>query len=154
MNTLLILPWLINLKILLSVCVWMISRAILGSKSYKTNSTIRVTQSSVSIIKRIYSVASQRDSVKHDKQTISISLSQCIHQKQNRKACKRGQSGGVQQSWTLMRNTILLGQIIVIANIRMRSWSSQLAETMRKHHQLNKKEKVSTSRAETTTGIK
>src|SRR5436853_2816695 len=49
------------------------------------------------IIKCLYSVVSQRESVKNDKPTISMSLSHCIHQTLNSKASTRFQSGGLQQ---------------------------------------------------------
>src|SRR5207245_1968571 len=42
--------------------------------------------------------ASQRESVKNDKPTISMSLSHCIHQTLNSKASTRFHSGGLQQS--------------------------------------------------------
>src|SRR2546428_3956369 len=44
------------------------------------------------------SVVSQRESVKNDKPTISMSLSHCIHQTLNSKASTRFHSGGLQQS--------------------------------------------------------
>src|SRR5580698_1263184 len=43
------------------------------------------------------SVVSQRESVKNDKPTISMSLSHCIHQTLNSKASTRFHSGGLQQ---------------------------------------------------------
>src|SRR5437868_9414052 len=42
--------------------------------------------------------SSQRESVKNDKPTISMSLSHCIHQTLNSKASTRFHSGGLQQS--------------------------------------------------------
>src|SRR5207244_8184422 len=77
------------------------------------------------------SVVSQRESVKNDKPTISMSLSHCIHQTLNSKASTRFHSGGLQQSWTLILNTFLFGVIILIANILKRAFSSQLAAKLR-----------------------
>src|SRR5690349_1637217 len=74
------------------------SLATLGSKNHTTNITKIVTQSIGIIIKRLYSVVSQRESVKNDKPTISMSLSHCIHQTLNSKASTRFHSGGLQQS--------------------------------------------------------
>src|SRR5580698_4005645 len=62
------------------------------------------------------SVVSQRESVKNDKPTISMSLSHCIHQTLNSKASTRFHSGGLQQSLTL---------------ILKRAFSSQLAAKLR-----------------------
>src|SRR5205823_13514990 len=72
--------------------------ATLGSKNHTTNITKIVTQSIGIIIKRLQSVVSQRESVKNDKPTISMSLSHCIHQTLNSKASTRFHSGGLQQS--------------------------------------------------------
>src|SRR5438128_2905559 len=69
-----------------------------GSKNPTTNITKIVTQSIGIIIKRLSSVVSQRESVKNDKPTISMSLSHCIHQTLNSKASTRFHSGGLQQS--------------------------------------------------------
>src|SRR5215212_11811661 len=85
-------------KILIAVGVSIISLAPLGSKNHTTNITKIVTQSIGIIIKRLYSVVSQRASVKNDKPTISMSLSHCIHQTLNSKASTRYHSGGLQQS--------------------------------------------------------
>src|SRR3712207_1641958 len=74
---------------------------------------------------------SQRESVKNDKPTISMSLSHCIHQTLNSKASTRFHSGGLQQSRTLILNTFLFGVIILIANILKRAFSSQLAAKLR-----------------------
>src|SRR5207249_12181568 len=74
---------------------------------------------------------SQRESVKNDKPTISMSLSHCIHQTLNSKASTRFHSGGLQQSCTLILNTFLFGVIILIANILKRAFSSQLAAKLR-----------------------
>src|SRR5258708_24980514 len=76
-------------------------------------------------------VVSQRESVKNDKPTISISLSHCIHQTLNSKASTRFHSGGLQQSCTLILNTFLFGVIILIANILKMAFSSQLAAKLR-----------------------
>src|SRR5260370_33032092 len=77
------------------------------------------------------SVVSQRESVKNDKPTISMSLSHCIHQTLNSKASTRFHSVGLQQSSTLILNTFLFGLIILIANILKRAFSSQLAAKLR-----------------------
>src|SRR2546426_7212929 len=74
---------------------------------------------------------SQRESVKNDKPTISMSLSHSIHQTLNSKASTRFHSGGLQQSCTLILNTFLFGVIILIANILKRAFSSQLAAKLR-----------------------
>src|SRR5713226_9986839 len=118
-------------KILRAVGVGISSLATLGSKNHTTNITKIVTQSIGIIIKRIYSVVSQRESVKNDKPTISMSLSHCIHQTLNRKASTRYHSGGLQQSCTLILNTFLFGVIILIANILKRAFSSKLAAKLR-----------------------
>src|SRR5207248_2481086 len=55
----------------------LVCRLLLEKK--KTNITKIVTQSIVIIIKRLYSVVRQRESVKIDILFISISLSQCLH---------------------------------------------------------------------------
>src|SRR5215216_7036378 len=102
-----------------------------GSKNHTTNITKIVTQSIGIIIKRLESVVSQRESVKNDKPTISMSLSHCIHQTQNSKASTRFQSGGLQQSCTLILNTFLFGVIILIANFLKSAFSSQLAAKLR-----------------------
>src|SRR5450631_4871250 len=81
-------------KILISVGVWIISLASHGSKNHTTNITKIVTQSIGIIIKRLQSVVRQRESVKNDKPTISMSLSHCIHQTLNSKASTRFHSGG------------------------------------------------------------
>src|SRR5712692_11836259 len=107
------------------------SLATLGSKNHTTNITKIVTQSIGIIIKRLYSVASQRESVKNDKPTISMSLSHCIHQTLNSKASTRFHSGGHQKSSTLILNTFLFGVIILIANILKMAFSSQLAAKLR-----------------------
>src|SRR5207237_1261385 len=85
-------------KILIAVGLRSISLATLGSNNHTTKITKRVTQSIRIIIKRLKSVVSQRESVKNDKPTISISLSHCIHQTLNSKASTRFHSGGLQQS--------------------------------------------------------
>src|SRR5258708_38921827 len=85
-------------KILISVGVRIISLAPLGSKNHTTNITKIVTQSIGIIIHRLSSVVRQRESVKNDQPTISISLSHCIHQTLNSKASTRFHSGGLQQS--------------------------------------------------------
>src|SRR5260370_40875414 len=103
------------------------SLATLCSKNHTTNITKIVTQSMGMIIKRLSSVVSQRQSVKHDKPTISISLSHCIHQTPNSKASTRFHRGALQQSCTLILNTYLFGAIILIANILKTAFSSQLA---------------------------
>src|SRR5579883_3272981 len=90
-----------------------------------------VTQSIGIIIKRLYSVVSQRESVKNDKPTISMSLSHCIHQTLNSKASTRFHSGGLQQSLTLILNTFLIVVIILITNILKSAFSSQLAAKLR-----------------------
>src|SRR5438477_180676 len=76
----------------------LISLATLGSKNHTSNITKIVTQSIGIIIKRLSSVVRQRESVKNDKPTISMSLSHCIHQTLNSKASTRFHSGGLQQS--------------------------------------------------------
>src|SRR5207302_581858 len=73
----------------------------------------------------------QRESVKNDKPTISMSLSHCIHQTLNSKASTRFHSGGLRQSGTLILNTFLFGVIILLANILKRAFSSQLAAKLR-----------------------
>src|SRR5439155_1396001 len=85
-------------KILIAVGVLIISLATLGSKNHTTNITKIVTKNIGIIIKRLKSVVSQRESVKNDKPTISMSLSHCIHQTLNSKASTRFHSGGLQQS--------------------------------------------------------
>src|SRR5690554_7413682 len=45
----------------------------------------------------LFRSVSQRESVKNDKPTISMSLSHCIHQTLNSKASTRFHSGGLQQ---------------------------------------------------------
>src|SRR5450830_2135337 len=107
------------------------SVATLGIKNHTTNLTKIVTQSIGIIITRLYSVVSQRESVKNAKPTISMSLSHCIHQTLNSKAYPRFHSGGLQQSSTLILNTFLFGVIIIIANILKRAFSSQLAAKLR-----------------------
>src|SRR5438045_2271873 len=98
----------------------------------KTNNIKKILTQTISIIiKRLYSVVSQRESVKKDKPTISMSLSHCIHQKLNSKTSTRFHSGGLQQSLTLIPNTFLFGGIILIANILKRAFSSQLAAKLR-----------------------
>src|SRR5205807_9913815 len=79
----------------------------------------------------LFRSVSQRESVKNDKPTISMSLSHCIHQTLNSKASTRFHSGGLQQSRTLILNTFLFGVIILIANILKRAFSSQLAAKLR-----------------------
>src|SRR6266508_4940979 len=81
-------------KILIAVGVGIISLASLGSKNHTTNITKIVTQNIGIIIKRLESFVSQRESVKNDKPTISVSLSHCIHQTLNSKASTRFHSGG------------------------------------------------------------
>src|SRR5207245_10357495 len=108
-------------KILIAVGVRIISLATLGSKNHTTNITKIVTQSIGIIIKRLESVVSQRESVKNDKPTISMSLSHCINQTLNSKASTRFHSGGRQQSGTLVLTIFLVGVIILIANILRRS---------------------------------
>src|SRR5699024_12262983 len=90
-----------------------------------------VTHSIGIIIKRLYSVVSQRESVKNDKPTISMSLSHCIHQTLNSKGSKRFHSVGLQQSCTLILDTFLSVVIILIARILMRAFSSHLAGQLR-----------------------
>src|SRR5712691_13301580 len=85
-------------KILIAVGVSIISLAPLGSKNHTTNITKIVTQSIGIIIKRLYPVVVEHESVKNDKPTISMSLSHCIHQTLNSKASTRFHSGGLQQS--------------------------------------------------------
>src|SRR5215470_20183982 len=85
-------------KILINTKLLIISLVTLGSKNHTTNITKIVTQSIGIIIKRLYSVVSQRESVKNDKPTISMSLSHCIHQTLNSKASTRFHSGGLRQS--------------------------------------------------------
>src|SRR6476660_10362043 len=118
-------------KILIAVGVGIISLATLGSKNHTSNITKIVTQSLGIIIQRLYSVVSQRESVKNDKPTSSMSLSHCIHQTLNSKASTRFHSGGLQQSCTLILDTYLFGVIILIANILKRAFSSQLAAKLR-----------------------
>src|SRR5438045_7340170 len=72
--------------------------ASLGSKNHTTNITKIGTQGIGIIIKRLESVVSQRESVKNDKPTISMSLSHCIHQTLNSKASTRFHSGGDRKS--------------------------------------------------------
>src|SRR5581483_12155292 len=103
-------------KILIAVGARIISLAPLGSKNHTTNITQIVTQSIGIIIKRLYSVVSQRESVKNDKPTISMSLSHRIHQTLNSKASTRFHSGGLQQSLTLNLTTFRFGVIIHLAN--------------------------------------
>src|SRR5579863_10702280 len=81
----------------------MISLATFGSKNHTTNITKIVTQSIGIIITRISSVVSQRESVKNDKATISMSLSHCIHQTLNSKASTRFHSGGLQLFFSMIR---------------------------------------------------
>src|SRR5476651_2903539 len=118
-------------KILRAVGLGIISLVTIGSKNHTTNITNIVPQSIGIIIKRLLSVVSQRESVKNDKPTISMSLSHCIHQTLNSKASTRFHSGGLQQSLTLILNTFLFGVIILIANILKRAVSSQLAAKLR-----------------------
>src|SRR6266700_5482279 len=118
-------------KILIAVGVRIISLATLGSKNHTTNITKIVTQSMGIIIKRLESGVSQRESVKNDKPTISMSLSHCIHQTLNSKASTRFHSGGLQQSRTLILNPYLFGVIILITNILKRAFISQLAAKLR-----------------------
>src|SRR2546421_12428422 len=66
-------------KILIAVGERIISLAHLGSKNHETNMTKITTQRIGLIIKRLYSAVSQRESVKNDKPTLSMSLSDCIH---------------------------------------------------------------------------
>src|SRR5260370_41834922 len=105
----------------------MINLAPLGSKKHKSNITKIVRQSIGIIIKPLLSIVSQRESVKNDKPPISMSLSLCIHQTLNSKAPTRFHSGGLQQSLTLILNTFLFGEIILIANIFTSAFSTQLA---------------------------
>src|SRR5258708_36805895 len=98
---------------------------------HTTNSTKIVTQNIGIIIKRLQSVVSQRESVKNDKPTISMSLSHRIHQTRNSKASTRFHSGGLQQSRTLILNTFLFGVIILIATILKSAFSSQLPAKLR-----------------------
>src|SRR5690606_32008021 len=118
-------------KILIAGGARIISLATLGRKNQTTNIAKIGTQSIGIIINRLYSVVSQRESVKSDKPTISMSLSHCIHQTLNSKASTRFHSGGLQQSCTLILNTFLFGVIILIANILKRAFSSQLAAKLR-----------------------
>src|SRR5260370_36025792 len=74
---------------------------------------------------------SQRESVKNDKPTISMSLSHCIQQTLNSKASTRFPSGGLRQSWTLILTTFLFGVHILIANILRGAFSGQLAAKLR-----------------------
>src|SRR5215469_18711457 len=108
-------------KILIAVGVRIISVETEGSQNHTTNITKIVTQSIGIIIKRLYSVVSQRESVKNDKPTISISLSHCIHQTLNSKASTRFHSGGLQQSSRLILNTFLFGVPTLIENILKRT---------------------------------
>src|SRR5690625_1899161 len=117
-------------KILIAVGVCTISLASLASKNHTTTITKIVTQSIGIIIKRLYSVVSQRESVKNDKPTISMSLSHCIHQTLNSKASTRFHSGGLQQSWTLILNNFLFGVIVLIERILKRVVSSKLTATL------------------------
>src|SRR5437762_13453409 len=87
-----------NARLLIASETRIISHATLSSKNHTTNITKIVTQSIGIIIKRLLSVVSQRESVKNDKPTISMSLSHCIHQTLNSKASTRFHSGGLQQS--------------------------------------------------------
>src|SRR5204862_7918926 len=105
-------------KILIAVGVRIISLATLGSKNHTTNITKTVTQSVGIIIKRIESVVSQRESVKNDKPTISMSLSHCIQQTLNSKASTLFHRGGLQQSCTLSHNDYAFEVLILNAHIR------------------------------------
>src|SRR5205807_10086374 len=118
-------------KILIAVGVLIISLATLGSKNHTTNMTKIVTQSIGIIIKRLYSVVSQRESVTNDNPTISMSLSHCSHQTLNSKASTRFHSAGLQQSKSLTLNTFRFGVIILSANIPKTASSSQLAAKLR-----------------------
>src|SRR5215212_11179527 len=131
MKTAIICTILRHTKILIAVGVSIISLATLGSKNHTTNITKIVMQCIGIIIKRLYSVVSQRESVKNDKPTISMGLSHCIHQTLNSKASTRFHRGGLQQSCTLILKTFLFGVIILIANILKRAFSSQLAAQLR-----------------------
>src|SRR5260370_38917747 len=118
-------------KILIAIGVLIISLATLRSKNHTTNITKIDPLSIGIIIKRLKSVVSQRESVKNDKPTISMSLSHCINKTLNSKASTRFHSGGLQQSCTLILNTFLFGVIILIANILKRAFSSQLPAPLR-----------------------
>src|SRR5437868_3809624 len=118
-------------KILIAVRVVINKLATLGSKNHTNNITKIVTQSIWIIIKRLQSVVSQRESVKNDKPTISMSLSHCIHQTLNSKASTRFHSRRLQQSRTLILNTFLYAVIRLIANSLKRLFSSQHAPKLR-----------------------
>src|SRR5207245_1514749 len=107
-----------HIKILIVVGVSIISLATLGSKNHTTNITKIVTQSIGIIIKRLYSVVSQRESVKNDKPTISMSLSHCIHQTLNSKASTRFHSGGLQQSCQILE-AFLWFVLITLLNVTL-----------------------------------
>src|SRR5690625_4594679 len=85
-------------KILIALCLIIISLATPASKNHPMNIMKIVTQCIEIIIKRLYSDVRQRESVKNDKPTISMSLWHCIHQTLNSKAYARFHSGGLQQS--------------------------------------------------------
>src|SRR5947207_809061 len=69
---------------------------------------ITFLKASHSFRNRLISVVSQRESVKNDKPTISMSLSHCIHQTLNSKASTRFHSGGfaIQRLMNAMRQEI------------------------------------------------
>src|SRR5580698_2104763 len=94
-------------KILIAVGVRILSLATLGSKNNTTDITKIVTQSVGIIIKRLQSVVTQREGVKNDKPTISMSLSHCIHQTLNSKASTRFHSGGLQQSFSFQAEDVI-----------------------------------------------
>src|SRR5690606_41886767 len=98
-----------HIKILIAVGVLIISLATLGSKNHTTNITEIVTQSIGIFIKRISSVGSQRESIKNDKPTISMSRSHCILQTLHCHASTRFHGGGLQPSSTLIIHTFLVG---------------------------------------------
>src|SRR5207247_11142076 len=83
-------------------------------------------------IKHIKSIVSQREIIKNYKPTISMSLSHCIHQTLNSKASTRFHSGGLQQSRTLILNTVISGRVILNASVHKRAVRTQLAATVRK----------------------
>src|SRR5205823_5251781 len=78
-------------------CLASISRWITASSSWK-RFCLFVCRALSSIMVICMLTACQRESVKNDKPTISMSLSHCIHQTLNSKASTRFHSGGLQQS--------------------------------------------------------
>src|SRR5699024_3983931 len=82
-------------------------------------------------IKPRQTVVSQRETVKNDQPTISMSLSHCIHQTLHSKASTRFHSGGLQESGTRMLNTFRVGVSILVANSLRGAFSCQLAAKLR-----------------------